>query len=156
MGFLDKMASAFDPITGAGAVVNIAYPRHPIKVGEWISVKIYITSTGGEIKTNGVFVDFLAAEKGRVNGYGRCSHCNESSYTTVEVNNATVDTAIPLAHPFVLRPNEQKEFEGQVQVPYGAPTYRSRYISHLWYIRGRLDAFGNDPDSGYKEIVIAD
>lgn len=154
MGFLDKMADAFNPITGGGAVVNIAYPRHPIKVGEWVGVKVYVTSTGGEIKTNGVFVDFKAAEQGRVNGYGRCPHCNKNGYTTVEVNTTTVDVAVPLASPFVLPSNEQRDFEGTVQVPPGSPTYRSRYIDHLWYIRGRLDTFGNDPDSGYKEIVV--
>ena len=113
-----------------------------------------MTSTGGEFKTNGVFVDFLAAERGRVNGFGRCPHCHETGYTTVEVNTTTVDVAVPLASPFVLGANEQRDFEGNVQVPPGSPTYRSRYINQLWYIRGRLDAFGNDPDSGYKEIVV--
>jgi hypothetical protein len=156
MGFLDKMADAFNPVTGGGAAVNIAYPRHPLKVGEWVAVKVYVTSTGGEIKTNGVFVDFMAAEQGRVSGYGRCPHCNDNVYTTVNVNNVTVEMAVPLASPFVLGPSEQREFEAQVQVPYGSPTYRSRYINHLWHIRGRLDAFGNDPDSGYKEIVITE
>jgi hypothetical protein len=142
MGFLDKMASAVGPLTGGSAVVDIAYPRQPMNHRDWIRVKVYVTSTGGEVKTNGVFVDVMATEEGTVSGWGTW------------VKNTLVNQAYALSGPFVLPAGGSHEVEGDVQIPQGPSTNRSRQMSHLWYIRGRLDAFGNDPDSGYKEIVV--
>jgi hypothetical protein len=154
MGFLDKMASAVGPLTGGSAVVDIAYPRQPMNHRDWIRVKVYVTSTGGEVKTNGVFVDVMATEEGTVSGWGTCPDCRNQIYTTVQVKNTLVNQAYALSGPFVLPAGGSHEVEGDVQIPQGPSTNRSRQMSHLWYIRGRLDAFGNDPDSGYKEIVV--
>lgn len=154
MGFLDKMSDAFNPLTGGGAVVDIAYPRRNVRSGEWIDVKVYVTSTGGDIKTNGVFVDVIASEQGRVSGWGRCPRCHDQFYTTLEVNENLAEAATALSGPFVLPAGGSQEFEGKVQIPTGPPTHYGRTLSNRWYVRGRLDAFGNDPDSGYKEIVV--
>lgn len=154
MGFLDKMSDAFNPLTGGGAVVDIAYPRRNVRSGDWIDVKVYVTSTGGEVKTNGVFVDVTANEQGRVSGYGRCPNCHDQIYTDVVVNNTLVEVSTALSGPFALPPEGTHGFEGRVQIPSGPSTHIGRTLSHRWYVRGRLDAFGNDPDSGYKEIVV--
>lgn len=154
MGFLDKMADALDPITGGGAVVDIAYPRGNVRHGERVNVRVYVSSTGGQLKTNGVFVDVVAMQQGNASGWGQCPDCREQIYTTVAVNNTLVESVFPLSGPFVLEPGQSLEFEGDVQIPSGPSTNRDRYLSHIWYMRGRVDAFGNDPDSGYKEITV--
>ena len=60
MGFLDKMKGAVSAVTGGGADVSIEYPMQPVKPGDTMHVKVTVMSTGGEIKSNGVYVDIQA------------------------------------------------------------------------------------------------
>ncbi len=151
MGFLKKMTSA---ITGGGADVSIEYPPGPFKQGTSIPVKVTVVSTGGEVKSGGVFVDLLAREHGSVFGSHRCEKCGHvDTSSKVKVSKKTVDTSFPVGPAFVLQSNERKEFEGQISIPGGQPSYKGS-INHDWEIRGRLEAFGNDPDSGFKHIEV--
>jgi hypothetical protein len=155
MGFLDKMKGAVSAVTGGGADVSIEYPMQPIGSGDTMHVKVTVMSTGGEIKSGGVFVDVQAREHGNVTGSARCSSCGHTSHNTnVKLSMETLDQKIPIAGAFVLQPNERKEFEADITVPMGQPTYHGRYVHHDWEIRGRLEAFGNDPDSGYKRFEV--
>ena len=55
---------------------------------------------------------------------------------------------------FELEGNETKVIEGSFQLPGDAkPTYNGA-VSHDWSIRGRLEAFGNDPDSGFQSMRV--
>ena len=145
MGLLDKMKAAGSAMAGTSARVSIEYPLQPIKTGDSINVKVTVVSTGREVKSGGVFVDVQAMETGQV----KCKHCGQMT----QVQNETVKQSIPVGPAFVLQPNETKVFEANIQVPSGQPSY-SGQIRHEWKIRGRLDAFGNDPDSGFKTIEI--
>jgi hypothetical protein len=60
---------------------------------------------------------------------------------------------VPVGPAFVLQPNETKVFEATIQLPMGQPSYNGQ-VRHEWKVRGRLDAFGNDPDSGFKVIEV--
>ena len=145
MGFLDKIKAVGTAMTGGAAKVSIEYPHQPLKPGDSLAVKVTVVSMGKEVKSSGVFVDIYAQEKGQV----RCSHCNEMTQIQIQ----TVKQAIPVGPAFVRQPNETKTFEATIQVPMGQPTYNGQ-INHEWTIRGRLDAFGNDPDSGFQVIQV--
>ncbi len=145
MGLLDKMKAAGGAIAGTSARVSIEYPLQPMKTGDSINVKVTVVSTGREVKSGGVFVDVQAMENGQV----KCKHCGQMT----QVQNETVKQSIPIGSAFVLQPNETKVFEANIQVPAGQPSYNGQ-IRHEWKIRGRLDALGNDPDSGFKTIEI--
>jgi len=145
MGFLDKMKSVGSAITGGAARVSLEYPQRPLKIGEPIQVKVTVVSTGKEVKSGGIYVDVHAAETGQV----KCKHCQQMA----PINNQTVKQSIPIAPAFVLQPNEMKSFEATIQIPTGQPTYNGN-IRHEWKIRGRMDAFGNDPDSGFQVIEV--
>ncbi|HUW42694.1 MAG TPA: hypothetical protein VMW02_00495 [Thermoplasmata archaeon] len=145
MGLLDKMKAAGGAVAGTSARVSIEYPLQPMKTGDSINVKVTVVSTGREVKSGGVFVDIHAMEGGQV----KCKHCGQM----IPVQAETVKQAIPIGPAFVLQPNETKVFEANIQIPSGQPSY-SGQIRHEWKIRGRLDAFGNDPDSGFKTIEI--
>jgi len=145
MGFLDKIKAAGAAVTGGAAKVSIEYAHQQLKPGDSLPVKVTVVSMGREVKSGGVFVDVHAQESGQV----RCSHCHEM--TPVQVQ--TLKQAIPVGPAFVLQPNETKTFEATIQVPMGQPTYNGQ-VSHEWRIRGRLDAFGNDPDSGFQVIQV--
>lgn len=155
MGFLDKMKGAVSAVTGGGADVSIEYPMQSVKPGDTMHVKVTVMSTGGEIKSNGVYVDVQAREHGDITGSTRCESCGHmDSNARVRLSKETLDQKIPIAGAFVLQPNERKEFEADIQLPHGQPTYHGRSVHHDWEIRGRLEAFGNDPDSGYKTFEV--
>ena len=152
MGFLGKMKNA---ITGGGANVSIEYPTKSLQPGDSIHVKVTVISTGSEVKTQGVFVDLKGEEQGHVHGSARCSKCGDyDSRTRVSVQHKTYDQSIPLSGAFTLGANEKKVFEGDVQLPGNVqPTYHGT-INHEWSVRGRLEGFGNDPDSGFQTIIV--
>ena len=145
MGFLDKMKSVGSAMTGGAARVSIEYPHQPMRSGDSISVKVGVISSGKEVKSGGVYVDIFAFETGQV----KCKHCGQMA----DVKNDTVKQSIPIAPAFVLQPNESKVFESTIQIPGGQPTYNG-VVRHEWKIRGRLEAFGNDPDSGFQVIEV--
>lgn len=145
MGFLDKMKTVGSAMTGGAAKVSIEYPHQPMKPGESINVKVTVMSTGKEVKSGGVFVDVHATEKGQV----KCKHCQQM----VNISNEGVKQAISIAPAFMLQPSESRTFEATIQIPMGQPTYNG-VVRNEWMIRGRLDAFGNDPDSGFQMIEV--
>jgi sporulation-control protein spo0M len=145
MGFLDKMKSVGTAMTGGAAKVSLEYPQKTLMPGESIQVRVTVVSMGKEVKSGGVFVDIHAVEHGQV----KCATCQKM----VNVNNETVKHSIPIAPAFILQPGESKTFESTIQIPSGQPSYHGT-VSNTWKIRGRLDAFGNDPDSGFQTIEI--
>lgn len=145
MGFLDKMKSVGSAMTGGAAKVSLEYPHQAMRPGDSINVKVTVVSMGKEVKSGGVFVDIHATEAGQV----KCNTCQKM----VNVNHETVKQAINIAPAFVLQPNESRTFESTIQIPMGQPTYNGT-VRNEWRIRGRLDAFGNDPDSGFQMIEV--
>lgn len=145
MGILDKVKSVGSAMTGGAAKVSIEFPHQPVKVGDAIPVKVTVMSMGKEVKSGGVFVDIHSEENGQV----KCSTCQKM----VNVHNDGIKQAIPIASAFVLQPNETKTFEATIQIPGGQPTYHGQ-VRNEWKIRGRLDAFGNDPDSGFQMLEV--
>lgn len=155
MGFLDKMKGAVGSMTGGNADVSIEYPMQPVKPGDTMHVKVTVVSTGAEVKSNGVYVDLHAKEHGDIIGSSRCESCgHHDSNAKIRLNKETIDQSVPIAPAFVLQPNERKEFEADITLPHGQPTYHGRTVHHEWQIRGRLEAFGNDPDSGFKTFEV--
>jgi len=145
MGLLDKMKAAGAAVAGTSARVSLEYPLQPMRPGDSIKVKVTVVSAGREVKSGGVYVDVHAMESGQV----KCKHCGQMT----QIQTETVKQAIPIASAFVLQPNETKSFEANIQIPSGQPSY-SGQIRHEWKIRGRLDALGNDPDSGFQTIEV--
>src|SRR4030042_513835 len=139
MGFLSKMKAGGTAMTGGAAKVSLEYPHQMRKPGDSINVKVTVVSMGKEVKAAGVFVDIHAPEVGD----GKCKTCQKM----VGIRNEIVKQAINIAPAFVLQPNESKTFESTIQIPMGQPTYHGT-VRNEWTIRGRLDSFGNDPDSG--------
>jgi len=145
MGLLVKTKSAASAVTGGGAKVSIEFPHQPIRSGDSMQAKVTAMSTGKEVKSGGVFVDVEAHETGQV----KCQRCQQM----VPIRAQTVRQTIPIGPALVLQPGETKTLEATIQVPPGQPTYNGN-VRHEWEIRGRLDAFGNDPDSGFQLLEV--
>lgn len=149
MGFFDKIKGAVNAVTGGGAKVLIEYQPAVGFPGDWVRVRISAQSTGGEIKSKGVFVDLLGTEQVRLREgeAGEHGHINGSKQTFAQ--------EFQIAPAFVLAPNETKQWEGQFQLPAALqPSYQGAWAQHVWQVRGRIEAFGNDPDSGFQPFRV--
>jgi sporulation-control protein spo0M len=154
MGLFDKLKGAVNAVTGGGADVSIEYPTGYIYRGQPFNVKVTVRSTGGEIKSEGVFVDVKAREEGKIVAKGTCPTCQQQVNADNNVNRETFDQQFPIAGAFTLQANETKVFEGQISLPTSyQPSYQGT-LRHQWEMRGRLEAFGNDPDSGFRAINV--
>lgn len=156
MGVFDKLKAAGQAMTGGGAKVSIEYPLQTVFPGEGMPVKVTVMSAAsGEVKSKGVFVDLTAEEHLTNNGSVHCPRCGNSFSPSAGKPNKTHEQSYPIAPAFALAPGETKVFETTVQVPGGAqPSYAGPGGRHEWKIRGRLQTFGNDPDSGFQPLRV--
>jgi hypothetical protein len=199
VGFFDKMKGMVQAVTGGAARVTIECDDVAI-VGQDLRVRITTTSAGGEVKSQGAFVDLLATERisipaaalpqsGQMGGTqatgqppsgpgawqqpqaevtaptfpsgGNFGPPQQSAAGQPEqprdlnLSHVTFSQAFQIAPALVLAPGETRVFEGMVRIPTGLqPTYSGKHASHEWHIRGRLEAWGNDPDSGYQPLRV--
>jgi hypothetical protein len=55
----------------------------------------------------------------------------------------------------VLAPGETRQFQVTFLVPNEArPSFYGKLCRHVWQIRGRIEAFGNDPDTGWIDTRV--
>jgi len=150
MGFLDKLKGAVNAVTGGSAKVTMDFQPATAFPGDAVLAKISVQSTGAEVKSKGVFVDLLGTEHVNIK-HNAATGVNQD----VNVSKPSVEQSFQLAPDFVLAANETKLFEGTITLPSNLqPSYQGPFARHEWTIRGRVEAFGNDPDSGFKPIRI--
>ncbi len=150
MGFLDKIKGAMNAVTGNAAKVELEFMPAVAYPGDKVKVTIKATSTGNEVKSKGVFVDLQGREEIKIKRNAVMGVEND-----VAVTKTTLEQALQIAPAFVLGKGETKVFEGMIEIPTAAqPSYAGAFTAHQWEIRGRLEAFGNDPDSGYKPLKV--
>ncbi len=150
MGLLDKLKGAVNFVTGGAAKVQIEYSPSTAVPGTTINVKVTATSTGGEVKSKGIYVDLRAVERVSVSKRDSAELDSDLNLSFTTFNNE-----IKIAEEFVLGKDETRVFEGTVTMPDNVqPTFDGKYVSHEWEIRGRVEAKGNDPDSGFQPIKV--
>jgi hypothetical protein len=157
MGLFSALKGAVSAVTGGAARVTIEFPATG-STGDEVQVRVTCTSTGGEVKSQGVFVDLWGTEKVQIKGGSQNSQNNqnkEGEKQDVNVTNNTFSQAFQIAGPFVLGAGETREFTGAFRIPASVqPSYNGVHAHHEWSLRGRMEAWGNDPDSGFKPMRI--
>jgi hypothetical protein len=152
MGLFSAIKGAVQAVTGGAARVTIEFPAMAC-AGDEVQLRVTCTSTGGEVKSQGVFVDLWGCEKVQIKGG---SEKPSGEKQDVNVTNNTFSQAFQIAGPLVLGAGETREFTGAIRIPASLqPSYNGVHAQHEWSLRGRLEAWGNDPDSGYKPVRIA-
>jgi sporulation-control protein spo0M len=147
MGFFDKIKGAVQAVTGGATRVSLEVQPSLVFPGDEVHVKIIATSTGNEVKSKGTFVDLKATEEVKI-------HDSESKRDIAQATD-TIQQTFQIAGDFVLAPNETKTFEGTFRLPQNVlPTYSGTHTQHVCRLRGRIEAFGNDPDSGFNPIRV--
>ncbi len=147
MGFLDKLKNAVNVVTGGAAKVELEMGNSFMFPGDEISVTIRATSTGGEVKSAGAYIDLNAVES--------VKFVDEKTKQEVSTSRVTMQQTFQIAPAFTLGPNESRTFEGKFRLPPQVlPSYQGSFARHECQIRGRIEAFGNDPDSGFVPVRI--
>ena len=150
MGFMDKLKGAVKAVTGGSAKVEIEFPQQALMPGEPLPVTITITSTVGDMKSKGVFVDIRSEEEVHVD-----KKASQQLENSLRVSRETFKQSFEIAPEFVLSAGETRSFEGEVTLPPNVqPSYSGQFTQHKWSIRGRLDVRGNDPDTGFKPMRV--
>jgi hypothetical protein len=150
MGFFDKIKGAVQAATGGAATVTIELSPSSALPGDAIEVKVVATSSGREVKSKGIFIDLRGQEminikKGEIQDHDKA----------VQLVHTTHESAVQIAPDFVLPAGGTMEFQGRVVIPSDArPTFDGRWGDHTWAARGRVEAFGNDPDSGFRPFRV--
>lgn len=150
MGFFDKIKSAMNAVTGNAAKVTLEFqPSGTLMPGDQVQVKVSATSTGQQVKSKGCYIDLTGVE----NVVLKPKTAQVDS--EISVSKTAFDQAFQIAPEFVLGANESKVFEGQFTVPAGVqPSFTGTFTNFEWQIRGRIEAVGNDPDSGFKPVRV--
>jgi hypothetical protein len=147
MSLKKTMKDAVDVVTGGAARVTIGW-KGEVRTSVPIAVVVTATSTGSELEVGGVFVDVRGTVASPV-GLARDPRqgIGVPSIGATFGGSSPGDEVFQLADGFVLAPDETRTFTGEIVLP-----ERFGEIGD-WQIRGRLEAFGNDPDSGFVDFV---
>lgn len=149
MGLFDKLKGAVNAVTGGAATVTMQYQPQMGMPGQPIQVQVTATSTGAEVKSQGIYIDLRGTE----HVYIKAGVGNVQS--EVRLSEQTFEQSFQIAPAFVLPAGQTMTFEGGFQIPAQIqPTYEGPYAEHSWEIRGRVEAFGNDPDTGFLPFLV--
>lgn len=168
MGLFSKLKQAMNVVTGGAAQVSLEWTPPAVTPGQPIHVKVSARSTGSEVKSDGIFVDvfgretFLApAEPPRVEPQPKSpAELDYPPEVEKKAGEPETDTktifreSFRLCEAFVLGADHTRQVEGQFTLPAHLPASRDGDLDLIYRIRGRMEAFGNDPDSGYKELRV--
>ena len=149
MGLLDKLKGAVHAVTGGAATVEIQYAEK-VAAGGSLAVKVTVTSKGAEIKSKGVYVDFEGSEQIHI---PKKDEQKVSEDYRRALSHSTQE--FQLCGEFVLGAGESKTLDGSITLAATLqPSFEGRHAKNLYQVRGRLEAKGNDPDSGWKVMRV--
>lgn len=154
MGFFDKVKAMKNAMTGGAAKVYL--DSDPVTFDEPFKVRIRVQVDDAPLKINRVYLYVKGEERVEVPDFDFEYDIDGNSHRTSETVRAseeTVDLDISVAEGQELEANESYEWEVEVELPSHAPAfYRGRFCEHVYTAYAGLDAFGNDPDSGWVDL----
>jgi len=154
MGLWDKVKGAVQAMTGGGATVNVTVGE--ASIGRPFIVNVEATANA-DIELSAVYVIVRANEFADVRDVGY-QHADEwHRIDHIEASHQTFKQRFDIASGCTLSDGETKTWSGEIRIPESAnPSFDGEMISHRWAVMAALDAYGNDPDSGWQEFEIWD
>ena len=154
MGFFDKIKSAVNVVTGGAAEVNVSFGE--VKFGEPIELNISALAKS-DLKIEKVYLHLKGVEEVRIedkdyqdkDGDGD----REETRETIEKHFQTYEMEQVISGAQELENGQEYQWTTEIQIPdhLQAP-YKGQYCSHTYKVFIGLDAFGNDPDTGWVNI----
>jgi hypothetical protein len=153
MGFMDKLKSMANMVTGGGAKISLQIDR-TITPGEKVAVIVRCQVEGAAVQASKVYVAARGVET--VNLVHR-DRDRDSRGDRDRVH----DTEMTFSQEFVIHGAVQlaagstQEWRGEITLPTSAqPTYHGKHAKHDWSVLAAIDVSGNDPDSGWIEVKV--
>lgn len=146
MGIIDRVKGALNAVTGGAVRVQFLFGPQVMFPGEPVEVGVSAASTGQRVESKGLFVDLSATESVdfKEPSGGHIRHQEQTFYREIQV-----------APAFELEPGETRRFQAVFLLPAEArPTFTGKLSKNQWQIRARVEAFGNDPDTGWIDTRV--
>ena len=153
MGFLDKLKSMKNMVTGGGAKVSLQLDR-TISPGEKVAVLVRCQVEGGDISASKVYVAVRAVETVDLVHRDR-DRGQRGDKDRVHDDEVTFSQEFTIHGAVQLAANSTQEWRGEITLPNNVqPSYRGKHAKHEWSVLAAIDVSGNDPDSGWVEIKV--
>lgn len=147
MGFMDKLKSAKNFVTGGGAEVQVSVEGASLT--QPFTVNVSARATEGEMQISRCYVQIRANERATVRKVE-----TQTGKRDVHADENTCKIDIDICGAGTLT-TEGAQFSGQVTLPPGSlPTYNGRNAQHVYKVCAFLDKSGNDPDSGWQVFEV--
>lgn len=162
MGFFDTIKGLGRAITGGGAKVQVNIAPATTKAPFRVSVQVQVADADIEVKN--VYLLLRSQEEVRIDKKGlmRAVSANvrdalsDGRLDGVVLREKTSDFRVNISGQATLKANQEYSFEAEVSLPADArPSYKGVKCDHVWSLQAGLDAFGNDPDSGWVEFQVS-
>ena len=149
MGFFSKLKNA---VTGGGATIEVEISE--VVVGEPFEVKVAVHAETA-LKFKRAYLYLQAFETAVVHKIP-VADSNGVVVRTVEGEFQTVNMDIDIAEGGELSAGDDVEWAVEVHLPEGSmPSFQGETVGNHWRLMAGLDAFGNDPDSGWLDVEVS-
>ncbi len=156
MGFWDKVKAVKNMVTGGGAKVYVEVVEPSLE--EPFIVKVKAVVGDADVKIDKVYLKIRGLESTTVRNVEVARQNGDMidvDHRDVSGSEVTYNIDINVSGPEQLRANGEYEWEKEVQLPTNAlSTYNGINAEHQWQMFAALDAFGNDPDSGWVSFEV--
>jgi hypothetical protein len=150
MGFLDKLKSAKNMVTGGGAKVQLEIGQATL--GGEVSVVVRAQVAGAPMNASRVYVIARAQERIKMTVRDQD---DPGDRDRINENYESFRQEFQVTGPVEMEADSQHEWQGQFQLPANSqPSYQGRNAVHVWEFQAGLDVKGNDPDSGWVEAQV--
>ena len=147
MGFMDKLKSAKNFVTGGGAEVLVAVEGASLT--QPFTVNVSARTTEGEMAITRCYIKIRGSERATVRKVE-----TQTGKRDVHSDVNTCELSVDLCGAGTLT-TEGAQFSTQVTLPPGSlPSYNGRNAQHVYKVCAFLDKSGNDPDSGWVTFQV--
>jgi len=155
MGFFSKIKNY---ITGGAAEVSIIY-EEPVTDGSK-PIKLFVMATAKDdckiknvyLKIRGLETYVKSVKQSRTDDDGNSTYYYEDQ--TAYENH--FDKNLSLAENISLKKGQSEKWLAEFELPNNPKaTYHGKQVSFKWESYAGLDMPGNDPDSGWVELIVA-
>lgn len=153
MGFLDKLKSVKNMVTGGGAKISLEMDR-TIAPGDKVAVKVRCQVEGAAISATKVYVAVRGVETVNLVHRDR-DRDSRGDKDRVHDTEVTFSREFAIHGAVSLPANSTHEWRGEIELPSNVPpSYRGKHAKHEWQALAAIDVSGNDPDSGWIDISV--
>lgn len=168
MGFFDKMKQMANAVTGGGAKVSLQIGDAVLGAAIPVTVTA-VVSDGADMQISSVYILLRGMETAKVDpnklrgvggvpsnmDAGNMAQSAMGAKRLLDYKVESFSGRVDIAPAQTLEKGQTYTFEGEIRLPGGAQgTFIGKHIAHNIQAQAGLDAPGNDPDSGWVDMVV--